>query len=289
MLPFVTPPSLGPGVLAGAIALGVLLAIALGIGGYVVGSYFFMRRHIPARPLGRTLREMAREIFWAALTQPLLPIFYLVGRRAGGARRGTPIVLVHGYAQNRVGFLRIARALRRAGLGPIFALNYPWFLGVEENAARLSRFVERVLAETGAEAVNLVAHSMGGLVSLAFASSDAGRTKVRRVVTLGTPHAGVAWEGPILGASGRDLRRGSALLARLAVGRLPVKVLSIYSSHDNIVHPAAASTLTDRGGEDAEVGESGHLSILFNPRALAQVVRFLAAPEVAQLTETSLR
>jgi pimeloyl-ACP methyl ester carboxylesterase len=254
----------------------LVLAFVASIAGYVAGSYLFMRAHVPKRRLLRTLREMVREAFWATLTQPLLPLFYLVGERAGGAAKGTPIVLVHGYSQNRVGFLRVARALRRAGLGPIFAINYPWHLPVEKNAARLARFVDRVLAETGAPAVDLVAHSMGGIISLVYASGPSARGKVRRLVTLASPHAGVAWRGPILGASGQDLRRGSALLSRLGHEQVPTRVLSIYSTHDNVVHPAATSALAARGGEDREVGEAGHLSILFDPRAIDEVVTFLA-------------
>ena len=63
------------------------------------------------KKLRAALRAMAHEAFWVVLTQPLLPLFYVVGRRMGGAPDGVPILLIHGYTQNRVNFLRIARAL----------------------------------------------------------------------------------------------------------------------------------------------------------------------------------
>jgi pimeloyl-ACP methyl ester carboxylesterase len=253
--------------------------IALGILVYAGASFVLMRRFVDRRPLGRLLRELCREIAWAALTQPLLPLFYFVGRRlAAGAT--TPVVLVHGYTQNRVDFLRIARALARAGRGPVYGFNYPWFGAIHANAARLARFIEGVQRETGASRVDLVAHSLGGLVALEYLHV-AGTDSVRRLVTIASPHAGVAWRGPILGACGPQIRAGCAFLEERAVRRLPVPCLSVYSTHDNIVHPPSTAALVHRGARDHVVGHVAHLSILFEPEVACAIVDFLSAPDEA--------
>jgi pimeloyl-ACP methyl ester carboxylesterase len=257
--------------------LSVGASVAIGVVVYVAGSFAFMHRHVERRPASRLLREALRETAWAALTQPLLPLFYFVGRRLARGR-GTPIVLVHGYTQNRVDFLRIARELRRADLGPVFGFNYPWFGRVHANAARLARFIERVREETGAGKVDLVAHSLGGLVSVEYLHVE-GTDRVRRLVTIATPHAGVAWRGPIVGACGPQVRAGCAFLAERASRSLPVPCMSVYSTHDNVVHPPATSELAHRGGRDRIVPHVGHLSILFEPEVARAVVQFLGAAE----------
>jgi triacylglycerol lipase len=267
---------------SGSLLVYVAAAVALAVAGilvYVGGSFALMRGHVDRRPARRHLVEALREIAWAALTQPLVPLFYLVGRRLARGH-GTPIVVVHGYTQNRVDFLRIARGCARAGLGPVYGFNYPWFASVHANARRLARFCDAVRRETGKARVDLVAHSLGGLVAMEYLH-DAGPDRVRRLVTIASPHAGIAWRGPIVGSGASQMRRGSAFLAARATRAVPVPCLSIYSSHDNVVHPPATSMLATRGARDHVVAHVGHLAILFDPEVVRAVVDFVGAPDAA--------
>jgi pimeloyl-ACP methyl ester carboxylesterase len=261
----------------------IVVAVSFGICVYAFGSFLLMGAHTPDRELYPTLRELARETLLAAVTQPLLPLYYAVGRRMGGEPGGVPIVFVHGYMQNRVGFVGLARSLAHRGLGPMFGFNYPWFLPIEANARRLERFVARVCAETGAPAVDLVCHSMGGVVAMEMMRSEAEQdaVRVRRCVTIASPHGGVAWKGPILGIGAAAMRRGSKLLAEHAGTPIAVPCMSIYSTHDNIVHPKETSQLAARGGRDVEVEGVAHLAILFSPVVAEHVGGFLAGAGAA--------
>ena len=58
-------------------------------------------------------------------------------------------------------------------------------------ADRLGRFVSTVLEATGSERVNLVCHGMGGVVCRAWMKWLGGLSKVRRLVTIGTPNNGL--------------------------------------------------------------------------------------------------
>jgi pimeloyl-ACP methyl ester carboxylesterase len=267
------------GTLLAYVAAAAGLPLAIGILVYVAGSFAMMRAHVDRRSVARDLLEALREVAWAAFTQPLLPLFYVVGRRLTRGR-GTPIVVIHGYTQNRVDFLRIARGCARAGLGPVYGYNYPWFSSVHTNAVRLARFCDGVRRETGEARVDLVAHSLGGLVAMEYLE-DAGPAHVRRLVTIASPHAGIAWRGPMLGAAGSQMRLGSAFLLERASRVVSVPCLSIYSSHDNVVHPPTTSMLATRGARDHAVANVGHLSILFDPEVVRAVVDFLGAPETA--------
>lgn len=256
------------------VVLGLLsLAFLAGVLIYVCVSFMHLQAHAPARPPGATLRAVAREIGWALLVQPLLPLCYVVGRRMGGVAGRRPIVLVHGYMQNRVDFLALARALARGGAGPLFGFNYAWWQDVDRSAARLGRFVESVRAETRCADVDLVCHSLGGLVAMSYLTHGGG-PRVRRLVTIASPHGGVAWRGPIPGQSAPHLRADDELGLR-ALRRVPVPTLSIFSTHDNVVHPAATSSIVARGGTDLVVEAPGHLTILFSREVHAAVRDFL--------------
>jgi triacylglycerol lipase len=264
----------------------VAACLAVGILVYVGGSFVMMRAHTEPRPIGRAAREALREILWAALTQPLLPLFYLVGRRLARGR-GVPIVMVHGYSQNRVDFLLLARVCSRAGLGPVYGFNYPWFETVHGSAARLARFVDDVKRETGAAHVDLVAHSLGGLVSVEYLRAHGGAAEVRRLVTIASPHAGVPWRGPILGACGPQMREGCAFLEEHARTPLGVPCLSVYSTHDNVVHPPRTSALAHRGAVDRAVEHVGHLAILFHPEVARATAGFLAESDALSASATA--
>jgi pimeloyl-ACP methyl ester carboxylesterase len=166
------------------------------------------------------------------------------------------------------------------GVRPIYAFNYPWWDSIPNNSARLERFVERVASE--AKQVRLVGHSMGGLVALDYVLHRAPSSRVACCVTLGTPHAGVIFRGPLLGAAGRDLRAQSHFLRERAQCAIAVPCLSIASEHDNIVFPAKRAALSARGGLDLVVDQRAHFGILFDSAIADRVAAFLASPERLQ-------
>jgi PGAP1-like protein len=82
------------------------------------------------------------------------------------------------------GYLPLKFALESAGF-TVRCFDYDWRRDVADSGSALAL---RIAAETAAD-INIVAHSMGGLVARAALRANAG-SKVRRVVTLGTPHGG---------------------------------------------------------------------------------------------------
>lgn len=81
-------------------------------------------------------------------------------------------------------YLPLKLALKIAGF-TVRCLPYDWRRDLAEAAAALAR----AIGECRAREISIVGHSMGGLVGRAVLASDAGR-RVRRLVTLGTPHRG---------------------------------------------------------------------------------------------------
>lgn len=264
-----------------AIDFGILVAIvsmlvAAGAFLYLVVSFGVMRRHTEPRGWGAFLRAFLHEAVALAWTQPILPLYYFVGRRMGGPRDGRPIIFVHGYFQNRADFVFLARVVARAKLGPIYGFNYDWTRSIARSASRLARFVEDVCRETGEPKVAIVAHSLGGVVALEYLSTGEGAARVDRCVTIASPHAGVLWRGPTFGASSRELRATSEYMRTNPSRALAIPTLSIYSSHDNIVHPSTTSGLVARGGEDERIEGVGHLGLLFSRAVADATVRRLS-------------
>jgi len=114
--------------------------------------------------------------------------------RAGPAATKYPIVLVHGAGFRdktfRIGYWgRIPATLEAQGARIFYGGTDGWG-SIESNAAMLKKTVESVLAETGSEKVNIIAHSKGGLEARYMISSLGMAGKVASLTTISTPHHG---------------------------------------------------------------------------------------------------
>jgi hypothetical protein len=188
-----------------------------------------------------------------------------------------PVVMVHGYFSNRGYFRGLVRALEARGVGPIFTPNLlASFATIEEFAADLRREIERITQGTGQPQVILVCHSMGGLAAR-FYLCDHGPARVRKLVTIGSPHRGTVHARFGVGANARQMRRGSPFLGELREKegeRGPeCGVTSIYTPHDNLVAPQDTSRLP--WARNIAIPGRGHVDILGSERLLAVIVKEL--------------
>ena len=236
---------------------------------YVAVSYAEAFRHVPARPLNRVVGSVLRESWLVLWSQPLMPWFWLFGKNLGSGGGTVPVVLVHGYFQNRLDFMYLALRLKQAGCGPLFACNFFWPQSLVRSSADVLAFIEKVRTRTGAPAVDLLTHSSGGLFALDILAEKP--ELIRRAALVAVPARGVPWRGPVIGAAGSELRAGSRYQAEHVRSVHGVPVLSVYSRHDNMVHPVETSRLDGDDVTNVEVGDLGHLSVLFD-REVADVV-----------------
>ena len=104
-----------------------------------------------------------------------------------------PIVLVHGLAMKDTFFMksfgRIDRILRIPG-HTVYKSDVDAVGSVETNAAQLKNEIETILTETGAEKVNIIAHSKGGLDAKYMIERLGMGEKAASLTTLCTPHQG---------------------------------------------------------------------------------------------------
>lgn len=71
-----------------------------------------------------------------------------------------------------------------------FVFAYDWRKDVRENKDTLDALIEQAKVSSGQSKVNLVAHSMGGLIARYYISDSQKATKVNKLIELGVPHLG---------------------------------------------------------------------------------------------------
>jgi pimeloyl-ACP methyl ester carboxylesterase len=198
----------------------------------------------------------------------------LPGARQHGPR---PVIVLHGYAMNRANFVPLAYRLARAGLGPIYGFEY-WTLGRTAAAARqLGWFVDQVREATGAAQVDIVGHSMGGVVAHYYVVLLGGDGPVHHLVTLGSPHMGTDVSRVGIGHPTRELLVGSKLVMRLAAASAPqrTKITTLLSHADALV-PAAHQAPVP-GAERIVYPDLGHVALLGSRRVARVVIERLAS------------
>jgi len=155
-----------------------------------------------------------------------------------------PVVFVHGLFGDPTNFLTLRRAL---GERSFASLSYRPRLDYQRLAGRLAELIARVRTETGADQVDVVGHSLGGFVARFLLES--GEQTVRRLVTLGSPHAN------------RGFRPNE---------------LAIFAAHDELI------SLPDPAASSAErvriVSGCGHVGLLYHPTVVDEVSAYLRRP-----------
>jgi triacylglycerol lipase len=204
-----------------------------------------------------------------------------------------PVVLVHGtFGDMTVSWNLISPKLKQDGYC-VFALDYgnratgP----IEDSAAQLRDFVNRVLAATHAKRVSLVGHSQGGMMPRYYIKFLGGAGKVDDLIGLAPSNHGTSNPGAlVLNAVGvcyscGQQATGSAFLTKLNAGdETPgnVAYTNVETRNDEVVLPYTSAFLS--GGNTTNVllqdrcplDVSEHLSIIYDPVALRWIENALA-------------
>lgn len=177
-----------------------------------------------------------------------------------------PVILVPGTFESMAkNWASMAPALKSEGYC-VYSLNYGSTNGVDatgpiaDSAAQLAPFVDAVLASTGAEKVDLVGHSQGGMMPRYYMGFLGGAKKVNALVGIApsnhgtqgliTPTPGGLPPATTAGGSNcqacSDQQAGSAFLTKLnSLGdTLPGPAYTVISTtHDEVVTPYQSQSL----------------------------------------------
>jgi len=174
---------------------------------------------IPAGNSGCTSELLeALGWYWTESSEPgefrVVEVYNLQGELLGSSPElsvsARPVVMVHGFSSNFTAwnaYLGAEGYLAELGI-PAYAVGDGQVPGtmntgniadpsgrtnsIAENASILNDYVAAVRQQTGAEQVDLLAHSMGGLISRYYIDRFVEPGQVRRLIMLGSPMAGTA-------------------------------------------------------------------------------------------------
>lgn len=194
-----------------------------------------------------------------------------------------PVILVPGFSgQDWVYWNVFRRRLERDGF-PVYAVTFPG-LGLQDletSGDTLEARIEEVREATGADRVNLVGHSLGGLVIREVVQRRDVREPVAACATLGTPHQGTLTSlVALVRPACRQMMPGSPYLRELAEHPVEVPFVNVYASPDSLVVPHGNARLPAAQNHRIRLG--GHWGLLFREAAYRPIVDGLTAPPEAQ-------
>jgi triacylglycerol lipase len=168
---------------------------------------------------------------------------------ASPASGRVPVLLVHGIDDDARSLAPLAEGLARAGFQDVRIVELKPNNGaapISVLAGQVAEAAGSLRARTGSERVDVVAFSMGALVSRYYLQRLEGRNHVRRFVSISGPHAGTLTGWLRANPGARDMRPGSELLRGLAADEAPfgdVQVFSLWTPLDLMIVPAGSSRL----------------------------------------------
>ncbi|MEV0603466.1 alpha/beta fold hydrolase [Streptomyces sp. NPDC050315] len=200
-------------------------------------------------------------------------------------RSHPPVLLLHGFIDNRSVFVLLRRSLRRHGWCHLEALNYsPLTCDIRKAAELLGRHVEDVCERTGHRRIDLVGHSLGGLIARYYVQRLGGDARIRTLVTLGTPHGGTRLAAllpahPLV----RQMRPDSDVIKELArpAPNCRTSFVCFWSDLDQMMVPTETAQINhaDLRTRNIHVSGVGHLAFPVNGTVAAGIREALASTD----------
>lgn len=201
-------------------------------------------------------------------------------RRRGDFEQTTssapPVLLIHGFMGTRGSMFVLERRLVDDGFF-VFSFN----LGaintrdIRASAFRIHRKIESILSQTELDRIDILGHSMGGLIGLYYIKKLGGASRVRKLIMMGTPvHgtwaalAGVMTLGALSSSSWQLLPR-SRFLDELRKGPLPPEVdcYTIAAARDWVCPPSS----TYVRGATSIIVPMGHSSLVVSAEVYQRI------------------
>ena len=194
-----------------------------------------------------------------------------------------PILMIHGFLGTRGSMYVLERRLVEDGFVVVsFNLGTLNLRDIRRSAFLIHRKIERILSQTPSQRIDIIGHSMGGLIGLYYVKKLGGHARVRKLIMMGTPIrgtwaalAGVVTLG-LWSTSSWQLLPRSRFLDELAKGPIPpgVEVHTIAAARDWVV-PLGTTRLA---GANAMTVPLGHSSLVVSEEVYRRVSTALRPP-----------
>lgn len=237
-----------------------------------------------ARFVGRTSWQVMREAAASVLTYQLYPLgiptrsmpVFSLPKIGGETTPEVPILFVHGLFHNPSTFAWIKQKLALRGFKhfsdmDLLTLSHT----IPELAQQTLERVEEMLEEFQVPQVDIIAHSMGGIVSRYMLQKLGGDGKVRTLITLGTPHQGTKITKYFNIKRVQTLSPDSQVIQDLNGCPLPqrTRVVVVSGGMDVLMWPR--DCVRWEGVRNIHLPGVGHAGLLFSRRVLQIIIAHL--------------
>jgi pimeloyl-ACP methyl ester carboxylesterase len=203
-----------------------------------------------------------------------------------------PVVLLHGFGVTSAVLRPLEARIRRSTGRPCLRLRLgcrlPLHLAdVRRSARRAERALERLAQRARFGRVDVVGHSLGGLVATYWLKCiDHGR-RIRRVITLGTPHHGTPFAAlgvllfGVISPAVWQMLPGSPFVRRLAALPVPEgsELVALGSRDDSVVPAQLALPRPAARLRTAVLARVRHVDFLWSREVFGHVAGALAGDE----------
>ncbi len=190
-----------------------------------------------------------------------------------------PALFVPGYA-SPAAFSRIFRNRLEEANVEVYTLHLPWLAvgDIRRSAEALEDRVEELKRGLRVKKLNLIGHSLGGIIIRYYLKKMDGWKSVKRAVYMATPHHGVPVARLVpFTKAGRQLVPGSEFLKEMQDDPSLCKrarCLSVYSVLDPVSQPASTCSLNCAYNKRVYF-PVGHAGLLLSGRAVEWIAGFL--------------
>ncbi len=215
------------------------------------------------------------EFFYDLLTLTSIP-FGIFNKKTPVLKRGAPpVLLLHGLFVNKASWFWFKYRLQRQGINNVVTMNLSSWHNEEVLTELVAKKVDELRHQVGVNKINIVGHSMGGMIARNYIQLRGGSDKVERLVCLGSPHHGSKLAAFTLDPLGKLLIPNSVFLQRLNQAPIPesVATTNIYTSKDNMVLPNESCQLP--WGQNIALDRMGHTALIYRKPALAATITAL--------------
>jgi triacylglycerol lipase len=190
-----------------------------------------------------------------------------------------PILFVHGYQGSASNWNTMIERFEKDGYPKADLMAYSYNTNQSNKVdaeTEVKSHVEQLLKNTGAEKVDIIAHSMGSLNTRWYIKFDGGESKVDDWVSLGGPNHGTESANLCFSTSCTEMRIGSSFLKELNAGDETPGIVNYgtwWSPCDEFINPDESVILT--GATNTKTACISHLSLLTDETVYKQVREFI--------------
>jgi triacylglycerol lipase len=212
-----------------------------------------------------TASLLTYELYPLGLIGKSLPTVPLSARRSKG--KMLPVLFIHGVFHNRSTFAWLKQKLTGHGFRHFKEVDLLTSVHpIPRLAEQIASVVSTMQRRHEVPQINIVGHSLGGIIARYYVQAMGGDGVVQNLITLGSPHGGTLWSNFSILSHLKDLSPKSEFMEKLQ--KLPppqhTRAIAVSGALDIMVRPKMSGFWP--GVRNIHLKRVGHAGLLFSNR-----------------------